>query len=128
MGVDYSGDHFGNYRLVRLLGRGGFATVYLGEHLYLKRLAAIKVLRTTLSNQEKERFLEEARLLANLSHPQIVRVLEFAVTPRFVAIQNKQMVENVPFLIMDYVAGNNLRLLCPAGSALSLDVVVNYIK
>jgi serine/threonine protein kinase/energy-coupling factor transporter ATP-binding protein EcfA2 len=128
MGVDYSGDHFGNYRLVRLLGRGGFATVYLGEHLYLKRLAAIKVLRTTLSNQDKERFLEEARLLANLSHPQIVRVLEFAVTPRFVTLQKKQVVENVPFLIMDFVPGNNLRLLFPADSTLSLDVVVNYIK
>jgi serine/threonine protein kinase len=129
MVVDYAGDHhLGNYRLVRLLGRGGFATVYLGEHLYLKRLAAIKVLRTVLSSQDKIRFLEEARLLANLSHPQIVRVLEFAVTPKFVMVQNRQIVEHVPFLIMDFVPGNNLRTVCPAGSALALDVVVSYIK
>jgi eukaryotic-like serine/threonine-protein kinase len=53
MVVDYSGDHVGNYRLVRSLGRGGFATVYLGEHLYLKRLAAIKVLCTTLTDKEQ---------------------------------------------------------------------------
>jgi serine/threonine protein kinase/DNA polymerase III delta prime subunit len=128
MVVDYSGGQLGNYRIVRLLGRGGFATVYLGEHLYLKRLAAIKVLRTVLSDKEEGRFLEEARLLANLSHPQIVRVLEFAVTPNFVTIQNKQVVEYIPFLIMDFVPGNNLRPVCPAGSTLSLDVVANYIK
>jgi serine/threonine protein kinase len=128
MGVDYSGERLGNYRLVRLLGRGGFATVYLGEHLYLKRLAAIKILRTVLSNQDKAHFLEESRLLANLSHPQIVRVLEFAVTPRYVTIQNRQAVENVPFLIMDFVPGNNLRTFCPTGSTLPLDVVASYIK
>lgn len=36
----------GNYQLTRLLGHGGFADVYLGEHIYLKSLAAIKILRT----------------------------------------------------------------------------------
>jgi serine/threonine protein kinase len=128
MVVDSSREQLGNYRLVRLLGRSGLATVYLGEHLYLKRQATIKVLRTALSDKEKRRFLEGARLLAKLSHPQIVRVLEFEITQRSVTIQNKQMVENVPFLIMDFVPGNNLRTVRPAGSMLSLDEVVNYIK
>src|SRR5437588_2592751 len=113
MVFDYSEDQLGNYRLVRLLGSGAFATLYLGEHLYLKRLAAIKVLRTVLSPQEKVRFLEEAKLLATLSHPQIVRVLEFAVTPRFVMVQNQRVVEHVPFLIMDFISGGNLRSFCP---------------
>jgi serine/threonine protein kinase len=40
---DYLGQQFGNYRLNRLLGKGGFAQVYLGEHIYLKTTAAIKV-------------------------------------------------------------------------------------
>ena len=128
MVVDYSHEQIGSYRLVRLLGRSGFATVYLGEHLYLKRQATIKVLRAAFSDKEKRRFLEGARLLAKLSHPQIVHVLEFEVTQRVVTIQNKQMVENIPFLIMDFVPGDNLRTVRSAGSTLSLDEVVNYIK
>ena len=41
--TDRTGQQLGNYRLLRLLGRGGFATVYLGEHIHLNTLAAIKV-------------------------------------------------------------------------------------
>jgi len=128
MVVDYPCEQLGNYRLVRLLGRSGFANVYLGEHLYLKRLATIKVLRTALSDKEKRRFLEGARLLAKLSHPQIVHVLEFEVTQRSVILQNKRIVENIPFLIMDFVPGNNLRTVYTAGSTLTLDTVVKYMK
>jgi serine/threonine protein kinase len=128
MVADYSREQLGNYRLVRLLGYSGFATVYLGEHLYLKRQATIKVLRTALSDKEKRRFHEGARLLANLSHPQIVHVLEFAVTQRWVTIQNKRTVEDISFLVMDFVPGHNLRTACPAGSTLSLDAVARYIK
>ena len=43
--ADRIGQQLGNYRLVRLLGRGAFAEVYLGEHRYLKSYAALKVLR-----------------------------------------------------------------------------------
>jgi eukaryotic-like serine/threonine-protein kinase len=43
------GQRFGNYRLGRLLGRGGFAEVYLGHHLCLQRAAAIKILHEILS-------------------------------------------------------------------------------
>ncbi|HEY6285703.1 MAG TPA: hypothetical protein VIX20_08585 [Ktedonobacteraceae bacterium] len=41
---EHVGKQLGNYRLVRMLGQGGFADVYLGEHVYLKTLAAIKIL------------------------------------------------------------------------------------
>jgi len=50
MMVEYTGEKLGNYRLMRLLGRGGFADVYLGEHIYLQTAAAIKVLRMQLRN------------------------------------------------------------------------------
>ena len=47
--ADRVGTQLGNYRLTRLLGQGGFAEVYLGEHIYLKSRAALKVLHTQLS-------------------------------------------------------------------------------
>ena len=58
---DRVGQQFGNYRLSRLLGQGGFAEVYLAEHLHLGTPAAIKVLTTRLSEQEREHFRHEAR-------------------------------------------------------------------
>ena len=50
------GQQFGNYRLERLLGRGGFAEVYLGYHQRLQRSAAIKVLHAHFSEKETELF------------------------------------------------------------------------
>jgi serine/threonine protein kinase len=46
------GQHLGNYRLLRLLGHGGFADVYLGEHIHLQTLTALKLLHTQLSDEE----------------------------------------------------------------------------
>ncbi len=125
---DFSGHYLGNYRLIRLLGQGGFASVYLAEHQYLERPAAIKVLRTVLAEQEKDHFLAEAKLLANLSHPHIVRVLEFAIAPKRTYIQNSVVIENIPFLVLDYIAGGNLRTIYPAGTRLFLDTVITYVK
>ncbi len=77
--TDRVGQHLGNYCLLRLLGRGGFADVYLGEHVYLHKPAALKILHMRLGEQETEQFLREAQILARLEHPHIVRVLDFAV-------------------------------------------------
>jgi len=63
------GQQLGNYRLLRLLGAGGFAEVYLGKHVYLNTQAAIKVLQTRLAEDGRERFLHEARIIARLAHP-----------------------------------------------------------
>jgi eukaryotic-like serine/threonine-protein kinase len=106
--TDRVGQHLGNYRLLRLLGHGGFADVYLGEHIYLQRLAALKLQHTRLSEEETARFLTEARTLASLSHPHIVRVLDFALH------------EGFPFLVMEYAPGGSLRQRHPAGSRLPL--------
>ena len=57
------GQQLGNYRLLTLLGRGGFADVYLGEHIHLKSYAALKILRTSLTDQERSPFLKEAQTL-----------------------------------------------------------------
>src|SRR5437762_7287454 len=77
--ADRVGQQLGNYRLTRLLGEGGFAEVYLGEHVHLGTYAAIKVLHAQLARDEVEKFRNEARTIARLEHPYIVRVLDFGV-------------------------------------------------
>jgi serine/threonine protein kinase len=58
--VDRIGQQLGSYRLIRLLGRGGFAEVYLGQHVWLNNLAAIKVLNGALTKSDAESFQREA--------------------------------------------------------------------
>ena len=67
---------FGRYQVRNALGAGGFGTVYLGHDTQLDRPVAIKVLRggPSVPQAEAERFLQEARRLAQLSHPGIVTV------------------------------------------------------
>ena len=114
--TDRLGQRFGNYQLIRLLGKGGFAEVYLGEHVYLRSQAAIKVLSTRVGDEEAEYFIKEARLLMDLRHPHIVRVLEFGVEM------------DVPYLIMDYAPNGNLRQRIPKEKRLSSTAVATYAK
>ncbi len=53
---DHIGQQLGSYRLIRLLGQGGFANVYLGEHIHLQTLAAVKVLQMRLVGSNLEQF------------------------------------------------------------------------
>ncbi|MBO0790710.1 MAG: serine/threonine protein kinase, partial [Ktedonobacteraceae bacterium] len=112
----YSGQTFGNYRLIRLLGRGGFAEVYLSQHIYLNTHAAIKALHTQLNTHEQEYFLNEARTIARLIHPHIIRVLDFG------------MQYEVPYLVMDYAPNGSLRDRHPKGSILPLGQVISYVQ
>jgi len=114
--ADRVGQQLGNYRLLRLLGRGGFAKVYLGEHVFLKRRAALKVLLTSLEDENVEHFLSEAQTLARLEHPHIVRVFDFAVE------------QGTPFLAMDYAPRGTVLERHPRGSCLSLETTVAYVK
>src|SRR6266849_5888973 len=113
---DRVGQRLGNYRLIRLLGYGGFAEVYLGEHIYLKNLAAIKILYTRLSKEDLESFLVEGRTLVNLIHPHIVRVLEFGVEG------------DIPYLVMDYAPNGSLRQHYDKGTILPLAHIISYVR
>ncbi len=79
--ADRIGQQLGNYRLYEDLGEGGFAKVYLGKHVYLGTLAAVKVLHTNLTNEHEhmEDFHKEAQLVASLIHPHIIQVLDFGI-------------------------------------------------
>ncbi len=110
------GQQLGNYRLIQLLGRGGFADVYLGEHMHLGTQAAIKVLHTRLVSESIERFRREARTIARLEHPHIVRVLDFGVEG------------GTPFLAMSYAPNGTLRQRHLRGTQVPLKSVVSYVK
>jgi len=109
------GQQLGNYRLVRLLGQGGFAEVYLGEHVYLGTSAAIKILRAQLAEEDVAHFLSESRTIARLAHPHIVRVLDFGVA------------DTIPYLVVDYAPNGTLRKRHPKGSPPSLPTIVTYV-
>ena len=113
--TDLLGHQLGNYRLIRVLGHGGFADVYLGEHIHLNTLAAIKVLDARLSADEITQFRNEARTIARLEHPHIVRVLDFGVEDR------------LPFLVMSYAPNGTLRQRHPKGTRLTAGEILPYI-
>lgn len=114
--VDAPRDVIGTYRLGRLLGAGSTATVYLGMHTLLGRLAAIKVLSGELASSEVavSRLFTEARVVNDICHPNIVDIIDFVVTdsPRRVA------------LVMELIEGPSVRSLrgwrLPAACALDL--------
>jgi len=114
--ADRVGQQLGNYRMVRLLGQGGFAEVYLGEHVYLGTPAAIKVLHTLIASDNTEHFRREARTIARLVHPHIVRVLDYGIEGM------------TPFLVEDYAPNGSLRTRHARGVPLPLPTVVEYVS
>jgi serine/threonine protein kinase len=113
---DLIGQQLGDYRLVSSLGHGGFAEVYLGEHVRLSMSAAIKVLHTHLSTEEIQGFEQEAKTIAKLIHPHIVRILNFDVS------------NGIPFLVMDYCPDGTLRQRHSKGECVPLATVITYVK
>jgi len=114
--TDRVGERLGNYRLVRKIGQGGFAEVYLGQHIYLDTFAAIKVLHARLESDDVEYFLTEARTVARLLHPNIVRVLEFNVE------------DTTPFLVVDYAPNGTLRKRHTRGVPIPPATIVSYTR
>lgn len=78
----------GKYKITRLIGEGGMASVYEAEHEMLGTKVAIKVLNPMLSAnaQIKERFRNEAKLMASLDHPNITKVIDFDEQPQQLSI------------------------------------------
>jgi Protein kinase domain len=106
----------GNYRLTRLMCAGAFADLYLGTHIYLNTEFAIKVPRGPIDAHARDSFLTEARLLINLVHPHIIRIIDCGVEA------------DIPYLVMDYAPGGNVRQLHPAGSVVPQSTVIAYVS
>ena len=98
-GDDLAGRSLGGYRLLRRLGSGAMADVYLAEQESLRRQVAVKVLRpeTTRHEAALERFAQEARAAASLVHGNIVQIHEVAC------------IDGIHFLAEEYVAGPSLK-------------------
>jgi eukaryotic-like serine/threonine-protein kinase len=101
----------GRYRLERVLGTGGMATVWLARDERLGRPVAAKILSDTLAADPTylRRFRREARLAAGLSHPNLVKVYDFGGDG------------DRPYLAMEYVKGGSLADRISAGTAPELD-------
>jgi serine/threonine protein kinase len=106
----------GNYWInEEVLGRGGFADVYLGEHVSLSTQAAIKVPNDRPTREKLERFKTEAYITANLTHRHIVQVLDF----------NEE--SSPPFLVMEYAPNGSLGTR-HRSERLPLHTIVSYVK
>ena len=115
----YLGEQVGRYRLVKFLGLGGFANVYLGEHAdakgIVKERAAVKLLQDA-TPETVEDFRREAGTLIQLEHPHIVQGLEFSTTEH-----------GVPYLVMEYVPDGTLRDAHSEGIPVPPGQVVEYV-
>ena len=94
----FVGRSFGKFELVEVIGRGGMGVVLKGRHVTLGHPVAVKLLLPGLGDPTfGERFLREARLLAEVRHPNIVEVHDFDIAPG-----------GVPYYVMEYLHGETL--------------------
>ncbi len=97
------------YRLLSALGTGASAHVFLAEDVSLQRHVAVKVLQPALASDEAflKRFRAEARSVASLNHPHVLRVFDWGEDT------------DGPYLVLEYLGGGSLRDLLDRGSLLS---------
>ncbi len=105
------------YEIIRSIGEGGMANVYLANDIILNRLVAVKILRGDLAEDEKfvKRFQREAIAASSLNHPNIVEVYD-------VGEDNGKY-----FIVMEYVEGKTLKSLIKKRGALTLPEVVDIM-
>ena len=107
----------GNYVLLDKLGQGGMGMVFKAEHRIMQRVVALKTLspEITKSRQLLARFRREVQVAAKLEHPNIVTAYD--------AAQEGE----VHYLVMQYVAGEDLASLVRSPGVVSFDIAVNYV-
>ena len=106
------------YEIIRVIGEGGMANVYLANDLILNRKVAVKVLRGDLSNDEKfvRRFQREALSASSLNHPNIVEMYDVGED------------DGIYYIVIEYVVGKNLKQLIKRRTRLSISEVIDIMK
>ena len=96
-------DYIGTYQVVHSLGEGAFGLVYQAYQPFLDRQVAIKLLHADLTSDRaiEQQFMNEARTIARLRHPNIVSVYEFGVLPRDP--------NPLTYMVMEYLPGETLQ-------------------
>ena len=109
---------FGAYTDIALLGRGGMGEVYRATHPTLKNYVAIKLLPTTLIDNEEavKRFIREAQTIARLRHPNIVGIQDFGE------------MNNTPYMVMDYIDGRTLSDVIKASGAMAFSDALPILR
>ena len=104
-----------NYKIQQLIGKGGMGTVYVGEHVRLKRKVALKFLVHEINGYEEvsKRFEREALAVSAVNHPNIITIYDVDVW------------QETPYIAMEYVEGASLQSLFADKRPLPLDIVVN---
>ena len=99
--TDLAGKHIDRYHILKQLGEGGMATVYKAFDSRLEREVAVKIIHPVRKHTPKflMRFEREAKALARLSHPNIVKILDYGEK------------DGLPYLVMDYLPGGTLKQL-----------------
>ena len=94
------GERINNYEIVSVLGEGGMGSVFLAEHPFMGRKAAIKVLRPELARDTGlvERFMNEARAANAIRHPNIIDIIDVG-----------RLANGVPYLMMEYLEGESVK-------------------
>src|ERR671916_654375 len=108
----------GRYRILRRLGAGGMANVYLAEDEELGRCVAVKILNERYANDDLfiERFNREAKSAASLSHPNIV------------SIYDRGEAEGTYYIAMEVIEGRSLKELIMTRGPLPISVAIGYTK
>jgi serine/threonine-protein kinase len=108
----FRGQLIGKYKILKTLGSGGFGTVYLADDTWINKKVALKVPHK--QSVDFGELLREARLLAALDHPNIVRIV------------TAEKLENVFFIVMDFVPGDTLEDIVSREGALDLTQALDY--
>ncbi len=110
--------YLGKYRLIELLGSGGMGNVFLGRHVTMNRLVALKIISRRVGKDPAslERFLAEARAVAALDHPNIVQAYS-------VDTEGDRY-----YLVMEYVEGIDLQRMVKEDGPLECNLAVEYIR
>ena len=118
----HKGFTLGKYRLRRLLGKGGMSSVYLAEHVLMRRQCAIKVLpiNKVKGTSYLARFHREARAVASLDHPNIVRAYDID--------HETEGEKDIHFLVMEYVDGESLHEHIKEKGPLTLDNTAEFFR
>ncbi len=105
----------GKYKIIEKVGTGGMAMVYRGEHIYLKKPVAVKVMIPSFSKNPDlvQRFLQEAEMASKLDHPNIVKIFDFGDE------------DGLLYLVMQFIDGETLERILRYKTKLSLSEALN---